>query len=229
VRIVSTPRRPGERLLRACALFGLAVERAGSGDHARRAARTAASLDRAARTGGLTLLVGPSGAGKSSAMRALAARLRGRGEPIIAWPRVPASRERGPLVELLPGPLAGRLRTLGEAGLAEAALLARPVNQLSEGERSRACLALAMHRASRPGARRTLLIDEFTSGLDSATAGSVAISLARWCARSPRVRVIAATSREELAGWIKNATVVRLGVCAPPPAPGPAPSEGGTT
>ncbi len=214
VRIVTTARRPSATLLRACARFGLAVRRGRGADgmHDGRARRGAAALDALAVAGGLTLLLGPSGSGKTTALRALAARVRRRRGAIVA----PSDSRRAKpcaLIDLLPGPLDERLGVLASAGLGEAARLARRVGELSEGERARARLAMAMARCARLAARGrpcTLLIDEFTSGLDRATAVSLCASLARWCARHRAVRAIGASSREDLAGTIRGASVVRV-------------------
>ncbi len=214
VRIVSTPGRPSRVLLRACATFGLAVRRARS-TAALDTRRLAARLDHDSRRGGLTLIVGPSGSGKSTLLRALARRVRRRGTPVVRAVAITPARTMRPLIDLIPGSLTERLRTLGAAGLGEAMLLARPVRELSDGERARASIALAMSRALRTP-RCILLIDEFTSGLDGPTARSLAASLSRWAGRNPRVCIVAASSREDLAAWIGAACIVRTSLGAPP-------------
>ena len=207
VRVVATPGRPSRVLLRACATFGLAVRRARD-TAALDTGRLGVRLDHDSGRGGLTLIVGPSGSGKSTLLRVLARRARRRGTPVVRAVAITPARARRPLVDLISGSLAERLRTLSAAGLGEAMLLARPVRELSDGERARASLALAMSHAHR--ARRcTLIVDEFTSGLDAPTARSLAVSLSRWAGRNPRVRTVAASSREELAEWTAAPRIIR--------------------
>lgn len=208
VRVVRVRGRPRRRVLMACAMFGVALRRGrGVGEHQRAAERAAGWIDRRARGGRLTLIVGPSGSGKSTILRALSRRVRRRGVRVVSTRAIPRRALRRALVELVPGTIAERLGVLSAAGLGEAMVLAREVGELSEGQRARAVLAAALARAERMGPC-TLLIDEFTSGLDAATARSVAASLARWAARARDVRVVAAGSRDELARGAGGALVV---------------------
>lgn len=212
VRAVETASRPRERLLRACAAFGMAarrVTRAQAAARWRGADARAACLDERAPMRRLTLVLGPSGAGKSTLLRALERRLRSARRAVVVARRPRGAGRRRALVDAVPGPLRGALRALASAGLGEAPLLGRSLGALSDGERARAVLAVAMARAelaagsAPPGAggEVTVLVDEFTSGLDALCAQSVALGLARWCERAGNTRVIAASSREELCRW----------------------------
>ena len=132
--------------------------------------------------GGLIALVGPNGGGKTSLLRALAGveeangEVRIEGEPLSALGEarrrrllafLPASREIGwPIAarDVIALGLAQRdderiadLIALFELG----PLAARPINQLSTGERTRVLLARAL--AARP---RLLLLDEVFANLE---------------------------------------------------------------
>lgn len=199
-----------ERLLRALAPFGLAVER--------RAPTTRAHADEslvervlAQPAGTITLVTGPSGCGKSSLLRAVRAEARRRRVGVVdastLHGRVPADR---PVIDLFALPLLATLRLLSAAGLGEARLWARRAGELSEGQRARLAVALAMARAGAgrgAGAPPLIVIDECCSTLDRVTASSVAHTLRRWV-RGRWCRIVCATSHEDLGASLAPDLVV---------------------
>jgi ABC-type ATPase with predicted acetyltransferase domain len=198
-------RRPrhSPRVARTCAIFGL--------DPARRPGPpdccdpVAARIDGALARGGIALLTGPSGAGKSATLRALAGRVR--------CTRVrPVRRGRRAVVDLFRCGLGRAMACLARAGLAEAGVMVRRASELSDGQRARLAIALAMSRA-RPGA--TILIDEFGSTLDRAAAASLARTLRRW-ARCAPVRVVCATAHGDLAPFLAPDVLVEFSLAAAP-------------
>ncbi len=106
--------------------------------------------------GAVTLILGTSGAGKSTLLRAAAERARDLGVAVVN-PETIRLRDR-PAVELV---RLGRttddaLAALSDAGLAEASLVVRRPSQMSDGQRARLRLAVALstikqHHNNGPG------------------------------------------------------------------------------
>lgn len=220
MNIVEVTGRPSRRLLRACARFGLAVDRPRGRGHrsaAHSAHRELRDVLNAVRHPGVTLVAGPSGSGKTRLLAATAERCSRRGIRVIR-----CLPPRGaPMIDAVPGGLDTALGVLARAGLAEAGLLWRRPDELSEGERWRLALAIAMQRAGRAqrgapgnarrrGVRALLIADEWCNPLDRATARSVSIALRRWAARRRDLHVILATSHADVRAWLRPGRVVHL-------------------
>lgn len=160
----------------------------------------------------ITLIAGDSGTGKSTLLRAVCAALSRRGRAVIDVASLGESPGR-PLAEFGDMPLRLWLRTLARAGLGEARLLGRTLEQLSVGERHRFRIAAAMSRAMQR-AGSVVVIDEFVSPLDRATAESVSRGVRRWAhavASKSGVRLIVASAHEDLPGFLSPCRVVRCG------------------
>ena len=207
------------QVVRACAAFGLVVERGGDGDRASDVyAGTVVDRLLALEPGETAAITGPSGAGKSTLIQALAARLRAAGERVVMTTSL-RLRER-PIAELFGPGLARACRALSSAGLAEARLLARTPSELSEGERFRLRLALAIDRLTRGRARDDradgwIIADEFASSLDALTALGVGAAARRVAARAG-IRLVAAGVRSELASLVGARVRVRCRLGAAP-------------
>lgn len=139
----------------------------------------------------IALITGPSGGGKSTALRLVIDRAERDGQRVVVSDRSLSSADMRRRVVALFGGRAGHaddlrliLRTLSAAGLADARLAARRVGELSDGERARLRLAIAMHQAETIAgeSERPVLvaIDEFCTGLDDATTMGVCATLERW-------------------------------------------------
>ncbi|MBX9735501.1 MAG: AAA family ATPase [Phycisphaerales bacterium] len=147
------------------------------------------------------LITGASGTGKSTLLRGVRRELRDRGVRCVR-PRALTTRDSTTrVIDLSPTSAPSLwLRQLGDAGLAEARLLNRLPRELSEGQRARLSLAIALASTHRDRRRRVLLADEFLAVLDRATAMSCASSIARAVRRdSDRPRsLIVCTSHDDL-------------------------------
>ena len=171
----------------------------------RGATETPDPIDLELRPGAVALITGPSGAGKSTLLRAIAAEARDRDWTVIEdeTPRVRAAlRSARATVDLLGADARRAMRALARAGLGEAGVFVRRARELSEGQRARLRLALAMERARRAAQRSSadttlLSMDEFASGLDRVTACAVARLVTRFAGESG-VRVVLASARDDL-------------------------------
>lgn len=210
---VDVPERPWQD--RPLALALTPAERQGwlvelSGAVARRGPWTSPAWSLAIRAGDRILLRGPNGAGKSTLLALIAGSLEpisgtrttGAGAVIAELGTAQESVDRAvPLVDavraltgLSPEEVRGRL---AQVGLSQGAV-ERPATTLSQGERTRAELAII-------GARRTscLLLDEPTDHLDLASVEAVESALAGWPGA-----VVLATHDERFAQQLGATTVI---------------------
>jgi ABC-type dipeptide/oligopeptide/nickel transport system ATPase subunit len=204
---------PTTRAIEACAVFGISPDeacRCADPSHFARAGAT--RLDAALCPGESAMIIGASGAGKSSVLRALRRRLRERGQRCITIDPGSLLRHRARVVsiDLFRASPAEALRTLALAGLADATIPALPPRSLSDGQRWRLALAVAIDRAARANRPVTLLIDEFGSALDPHTGASVARSLHRLASRHSHLRIVAAAARVDLVPHFSPGLVARI-------------------
>jgi ABC-type ATPase with predicted acetyltransferase domain len=163
--------------------------------------------------GTITFISGPSGSGKSSLFGATRAQQRDRaGRRWIDLAAIDAPDV--PLVDCFGDtPLREVLALLGRVGLGEAWSYLRTPAELSEGQRWRMRLALALHAAStsRAGAdeRPILACDEFAAVLDRVTAMVVAHRLRRAIDAMPHLSAVVATSHDDLEPALAPEVIVR--------------------
>lgn len=194
IRTPRTPSTPTRRVCEACALLGVSADTLLA---PAQPSPEAFALDLAPSS--ITLITGASGSGKSTLLREIAAAARRGPRPIIK----PTSRDLPdkPVVDLVGQDASEAMCALARVGLAEAACFVRRPSQLSEGQRWRLRLAIALARALRRGSPTKpaiLLCDEFASTLDADTAASVAHLVRRLADRSGRLTLVLATPRADL-------------------------------
>lgn len=200
-----------ESAVRALGVFGLTTDDVGRDDvgppdRARRAVR---ELEATLRAGEVALVTGPSGSGKSTLLRAVRARVEKRAGHVIDVDAVLAQvlgRASGwRVIDVLapaPGEVADALASLSAAGLADAKISTRRVGALSDGERARLGIAMAMRAAGASGPLVTILIDGLAEALDDANGAAVCRTLARWVRSRKNVRVVAASVRRQVGDWL---------------------------
>lgn len=165
--------------------------------------------DQLPRPGEILLLTGPSGSGKSTLLRRLVAELHDRQVPTIDLARLPLPDL--PVVDCLPDlSLEAALLLLGRMGLGEAWTYLRTPAELSEGQRWRLRLCLAVHEAGRRSARPAVLVcDEFASLLDRLTAAVVSRSVRRLLTTMPTLGAVLATCHDDILRPLSPDRVVR--------------------
>lgn len=205
------PRSPTRRACAVAASLGLFLD-----DLAPNAG--AAPIPLALAPNAIALLRGPSGSGKSSLLAHARRQLGKLGTRAVS---PPARLRNRPTIDLIGGPLEYATGALARAGLAEAACFVRRPCELSEGQRERLRLAIAMESARRasksPPGQVVLLLDEFCAGLDRLHARAVAALLRRWISRSPQALcAIIATPRDDLEPWLAPDATITCSLSGPP-------------
>jgi ABC-type ATPase with predicted acetyltransferase domain len=204
-----------ERAAEVARWFGLDRRRAtdiadAHGVDAKPASGTAAMLaipKLSLRPGTITLIAGPSGAGKSTLLRAARdahPNCRWIDLATIAAPDVPLVDCFGEL------PLRDARGLLARVGLGEAWTYLRTPAELSEGQRWRFRLAMALHDAARDeNDSPVIACDEFAAVLDRVTAIVVAHRLRRAIDALPHAAAVVATSHEDIEVALAAEVVVR--------------------
>jgi energy-coupling factor transporter ATP-binding protein EcfA2/GNAT superfamily N-acetyltransferase len=217
----SAPVNPTERTAAVQDLFGIGA--------APREIRVADGLQLDVNQGQVLLVTGPSGSGKSSILRAIRAALGGRAVTADSLPR-PAL----PVIDCLGEDLDEALRLLGICGLSEAFLFLRLPGELSDGQKYRLGLALALgstrgqdklaiglremlrscrtkpHPANPGSGAEFVVADEFCSMLDRTTAKVIAYNV-RKLASAGGPGFVLATAHEDIIEDLQPDILVRKG------------------
>ena len=141
----------------------------------------------------LLALTGESGAGKSTLLRAAARDLRDRGARVVDLDDLTLGTR--PVIDRIGGSLDDAIATLSRCGLGEARLMLRLPSELSEGQRYRLRLALAVDALRETGG--WIVADEFTATLDRTLAKVLARNVHR-LAQPGRLGFVLATTHEDI-------------------------------
>jgi ABC-type lipoprotein export system ATPase subunit len=176
------PKQNSVRAAQVMDHFGIGFER---GRHV-----IAEGLELPIESGQVVLFTGASGSGKSSLMRAVVQQLAGETDVVYLDDlTLPAAL----LIDALGLPAPEAMQLLSTCGLGEAHVMLRTPAELSDGQRYRCRLALAL--SQRP---RWVVADEFTATLDRTLAKVIAFNLRRVADRTG-VGFLLATTHEDVA------------------------------
>jgi len=208
---------PTERALGVAEMFGLGLDESYE-------VALYAGLRVDVRPGDVVFVTGPSGSGKSVLIGCLVEAIRAAEPAARIVDLAEAAPPAGvPVIEGLPAEFEEALRLASTAGLADAFVLLRPPEELSDGQRWRLRLAHALahleamrnaecgvrnerpnnengavrERHPPPEPMRVLVADEFASTLDRLCARAVAYRLRRLADREG-VTVLAASAHDDL-------------------------------
>lgn len=176
------PKEPSCRAAVVMDHFGVGFE---TGPHV-----IADGLELPIQTGDVVCFTGASGSGKSSLMRAAANVLMAEGQRVLNLDDLDLGQMV--LIESLPVPVSEAMGILAACGLGEARLLLRTPQELSDGQRYRFRLALAI--SQKPD---WIVADEFSATLDRTLAKVVAFNLRRIADRM-RIGFLLATTHEDI-------------------------------
>ncbi len=175
--------------------------------------------------GSLTVLTGPSGSGKSTLRADIHRAFTESHLPMPASIVDPAKLRPGnrSCLELLGGrahDIDRALDRLARVGLADASAITARASTLSDGQRERLLLALAMQRAKRL-ARNTpvlLSIDELGARVDNACARAMGRCIRRWLDdhKHLNIRAVITSHRTQAVRQLRPATVIDLGTLGQP-------------
>ena len=151
--------------------------------------------------GDIVYITGPSGAGKSVLLRELAGAMATRERVILDEIELGAD---GSVVDCVEGDFLASLRILSTAGLNDVhCLLNRPAN-LSEGQKWRFRLAVAMSTG-----RKFVFADEFCSNLDRITAAVISYNVHKFAKKTGVGFVLASSHRDILCDLQPDVLIVK--------------------
>lgn len=216
---------PSTRVLRALAAFGLSLSECRDARRAEIRVWMSAARRVVRQAESIAAIVGPSGSGKSGILRSIERIAMERGDGVVRVSLTGPMDEwqgaagRGRTVVEMPGTTLGEaISLLARVGLAEPRLFALRPDELSDGQRARFRLALAIRDAlgdhGSHGRRVWMLVDEFGSGLDVTTARGVACALARLIRRHAGLRAVVCVNDERVLPWFEPGLELELSLGA---------------
>lgn len=183
-----------ERVAAVMRMFGLELERLREGD-------VTHCCELEINNGDVVYITGPSGAGKSVLLRELE-RCVPEAER-INLAEIELSGD-GSVIDCIDGDVLGALRLLSVAGLNDVfCVLNKPAN-LSDGQKWRFRLALAL-----AAGKRFIFADEFCSGLDRITAAVISYNIQKFAKRTGVTFILAGSGEDILADLGPDVVVVK--------------------
>jgi ABC-type ATPase with predicted acetyltransferase domain len=153
------------------------------------------------RPGQVCYITGPSGSGKSVIMRELYKAAPKDKRLMLDAIELPADKR---LVDCFEGELVSSLKSLSMAGLSDVFTLLSIPAQLSDGQKYRFRLAMAM--ASK---NSFIFADEFCSNLDRITAAVIAYSVRRYATKSGKIFILSSSHDDIISDLAPDMLVIR--------------------
>lgn len=151
--------------------------------------------------GDIVYITGPSGAGKSVLLKELEKAIPASGKVNLARIKLPRDKT---LIDCIDADMLTSLRMLSEAGLNDVfCILNQPAN-LSEGQKYRFRLAMAMAEE-----KKFIFADEFCSGLDDITAAVISYNIHKFARRTGTTFILASSQDDILLDLSPDVLVVK--------------------
>jgi hypothetical protein len=163
-------------------MFGVTVDRL-------REAACSVNCKLRIKPGDVVYITGPSGAGKSILLRVLEKLVHADKRINLAEIVLPHDRA---VIDCFDGDIIGSLKLLGIAGLSDVFCVLRRPSELSDGEKWRFRLAVAL-----ASGKKFVFADEFCCGLDRITAAVVSCNVRKF-AQKHGITFILASSHDDL-------------------------------
>ncbi|UCC23255.1 MAG: ATP-binding cassette domain-containing protein [Planctomycetota bacterium] len=184
----------GERAAAVMQMFGVTAERLGEKCFG-------IDCELEIEEGSVVYITGPSGAGKSVLLRELE-------ECTPAWERVNLDEVRledeKAVIDCVDGDIVQSLRILSEAGLSDVFCVVERCGNLSEGQRYRLRLAMAL-----AAGKKYVFADEFCSTLDRITASVISYNVQRYAKRRGVTFILASSHEDILIDLLPDVLVVK--------------------
>jgi hypothetical protein len=156
--------------------------------------------------GDIVYITGPSGAGKTILLNELAQAVPASERVCLAEIELPAGKT---LIDCLGGDLYTSLKILSTAGLSDVFCILSQPAELSDGQKYRFCLAVALATG-----KKFIFADEFCSNLDRITAATIAYNVHKFAKRNGVTFVLAASHEDILLDLAPDVLITKE-LCGP--------------
>ena len=174
---------PTEKVISACQMFGLTIDRL-------RERRKIHKCYLKIQQGDIVYINGPSGSGKTVLLKELEKSIPTEDRINLSEIELPTDKT---VIECIEGNLLSCLQLLSTAGLNDCFCILNQPSNLSDGEKYRFRLAIAM-----AAKKKYIFADEFSSELDRITAASISYKLRIFANKTRTIFVLASCHRDIL-------------------------------
>lgn len=188
-----------DKAAQVCRMFGLTADRL-----AERSVSHNCQVE--INDGDIVYITGPSGAGKSVLLNELAKSVPTQDMVRLDQIELPAERT---LIDYVAGDLVTSLRILSTAGLSDVFCILSQPGQLSDGQKYRFRLAMAL-----AAEKKFVFADEFCSNLDRITAAVISYNVHKFAKRN-RVAFILASSHKDILLDLSPDVLIVKELCGP--------------